>query len=56
VGVDAAFYAELIRQTRLLNYDGYEYSWGLEDNMVMLRSMETLGATRYKTYRIYEWH
>jgi len=22
----------------------------------MLRSMETLGATRYKTYRIYEWH
>jgi acyl transferase domain-containing protein len=33
-----------------------EYSWVLEDNTVMLRSMETLGATRYKTYRIYEWH
>jgi GNAT superfamily N-acetyltransferase len=55
-GVGAAFYAELIRQTRLLNYDDCEYSWVLEDNMVMLRSMETLGATRYKTYRIYEWH
>jgi hypothetical protein len=44
------------RQTRLLNYADCEYSWVFEDNTVMLRSMETLGATRYKTYRIYEWH
>jgi GNAT superfamily N-acetyltransferase len=55
-GVGAAFYAELIRQTRLLNYDDCEYSWVLEDNTLMLRSMEALGAIRYKTYRIYEWH
>lgn len=55
-GVGAAFYAELIRQTRLLNYEDCEYSWVLEDNTVMLHTMERLGATRYKTYRIYEWN
>jgi hypothetical protein len=30
-------------------------SWVLEDNVLMCRSIEALGGTRYKTYRIYEW-
>jgi len=31
-----------------------ELSWILEDNMPMRRIIETIGATPYKTYRIYE--
>ena len=33
-----------------------ELSWILEDNMPMRRMIEALGATPYKTYRIYEKH
>ncbi len=55
-GVAAGFYAELIRNARRLGYRGGEISWVLEDNVLMNRSLEVLGATRYKTYRIYEWN
>ena len=53
-GIAAAFYAELIRQARAQGYGDCEYSWVLEDNTLMRRSLEALGATTYKTYRIYE--
>ena len=33
-----------------------EMSWILEDNVLMNRSLEVMGAKRYKTYRIYEWN
>ncbi len=33
-----------------------EMSWILEDNVLMTRSLEVMGARHYKTYRIYEWH
>lgn len=55
-GVAAGFYAALIRSSRRLGYRGGELSWVLEDNVLMKRSLEVLGATRYKTYRIYEWN
>lgn len=56
-GVAAAFYATLVRNARKLGYSGdCEMSWILEDNLLMTRSLEVMGARHYKTYRIYEWH
>ena len=55
-GVAAAFYATLVRTARKLGYSGEcEMSWILEDNTLMTRSLEVMGAKHYKTYRIYEW-
>jgi len=53
-GVAAGFYATLIRQAQRLGYGDCEFSWVLEDNILMNRSIESLGARRYKTYRLYE--
>jgi GNAT superfamily N-acetyltransferase len=56
-GVAAAFYATLVRTARKLGYSGdCEMSWILEDNVLMTRSLEAMGARHYKTYRIYEWN
>ena len=55
-GLAAAFYAELVRAARRLGYGDCEMSWILEDNVLMNRSLEVMGARRYKTYRIYEWN
>jgi GNAT superfamily N-acetyltransferase len=55
-GVAAGFYAALIENARRLGYKDCELSWILEDNVLMNRSLDALGAKRYKTYRIYEWN
>jgi GNAT superfamily N-acetyltransferase len=55
-GLAAAFYATLTRNARKLGYRDCEMSWILEDNVLMNRSLEMMGAKRYKTYRIYEWN
>ncbi len=55
-GLAAAFYATLVRNARTLGYGDCEMSWILEDNVLMNRSIEVMGAKRYKTYRIYEWN
>jgi GNAT superfamily N-acetyltransferase len=55
-GVAPAFYCELIRQARKLGYhDPCEISWILENNLLMNRSAEQMGATKVKTYRLYDW-
>jgi GNAT superfamily N-acetyltransferase len=54
-GLTAAFYATLVQNARKLGYGPCEMSWILEDNVLMNRSLEVMGAKRYKTYRIYEW-
>ena len=54
-GVAAAFYAALVRNARKLGYDQEcEMSWILEDNVLMTRSLELMGARRSKTYRLYQ--
>jgi GNAT superfamily N-acetyltransferase len=55
-GVGAAFYATLVRNARKLGYGDCEMSWILEDNTLMNRALEVMGARRYKTYRIYDWN
>ncbi len=37
-----------------LGYERFELSWVLEDNMPMRRISESIGASIYKTYRLYE--
>ena len=54
-GVAAGFYAELVRNARKLGYNQEcEMSWILEDNVLMTRSLELMGAKRTKTYRLYQ--
>jgi GNAT superfamily N-acetyltransferase len=55
-GLAAGFYATLVRNARRLGYGDSEMSWILEDNVLMNRSLQAMGAKRYKTYRIYEWN
>lgn len=38
----------------VLHYTGAELGWTLEDNDLINRAIETVGARRYKTFRIYE--
>jgi GNAT superfamily N-acetyltransferase len=38
----------------VLHYTGAELSWTLEDNELISRTIEAVGAKRYKRYRIYE--
>ncbi len=54
-GVAAGFYAELVRNARKLGFDQEcEMSWILEDNILMNRSLELMGAKRSRTYRLYQ--
>jgi hypothetical protein len=55
-GLAAGFYATLVRSARKLGFGDCEMSWILEDNVLMNRSLEVMGAKKYKTYRIYDWN
>lgn len=54
-GLAAAMYLALTDAARRLNYGDCEFSWVLEDNVLMNRSLQALGARVHKVYRIYEW-
>jgi GNAT superfamily N-acetyltransferase len=53
-GITAALYTEIIRRGIQRGYQDCEMSWILDDNVMMIRSLESLGGQRYKTYRIYQ--
>lgn len=53
-GIDALLYTATLREARILGYTGGELGWTLEDNHLINRAIESMGARRYKTYRIYE--
>ena len=53
-GIDSIFYLETIKAGNKGGYRGAEISWVLEDNMPMRMTAEKLGATIYKTYRIFQ--
>jgi GNAT superfamily N-acetyltransferase len=38
----------------VLGYTGAELGWTFEDNDMVNRTIESVGAQRYKTYRVYE--
>ena len=54
LGVAAPLYTALIANAARLGYEGCEFSWQLEDNFLVNRSVEALGGRLYKRYRIYE--
>lgn len=41
------------RESQRLTFDRAELSWVLEDNTMIIRLIESIGAHRYKTYRLY---
>lgn len=53
-GLDAAFYYMSILKGAERGYREAELSWISEDNTAMIRIVEKIGATRYKTYRMYQ--
>src|SRR5437660_2101314 len=50
----AALYVEVARRGAARGYAGGELSWTLEDNVMINRGIERMGAQKYKTYRVYE--
>jgi GNAT superfamily N-acetyltransferase len=53
-GIDALMYYETTKAGIVNGYKFAEASWILENNDMMNRSMEMMGAKVYKTYRVYE--
>lgn len=53
-GIDVIFYIESIKSAIVKGYKWGELSWILDDNILMNRTIESLGARLYKKYRIYD--
>jgi hypothetical protein len=52
----AVLYVEVARRGAARGYRGGELGWTLEDNVMINRGIERMGARKYKTYRVYEKH
>src|SRR5438128_6735437 len=50
----AALYVEVAERGARRGYTGGELSWTLEDNTMINRGIERMGAKKYKTYRLYQ--
>jgi hypothetical protein len=50
----AVLYVEVARRGAARGYKGGELGWTLEDNAMINRGIERMGAKKYKTYRVYE--
>jgi GNAT superfamily N-acetyltransferase len=53
-GIDLLLYHDTFANGLRLGYNKCEMSWMLEDNYLINRAMERMGAKIYKIYRIYE--
>ena len=53
-GIDIVFYYKSFEEAIRQKLKWAEMSWILEDNIPMNRALERMGATVYKTYRLYE--
>lgn len=54
LGIDSMFYLDTWRNATALGYTRGEMSWILENNTLMNRALQMLGAKVYKIYRMYE--
>ncbi|MBN1153429.1 GNAT family N-acetyltransferase [candidate division KSB1 bacterium] len=54
-GIDAVFYYDTLTVGRSKGITDGEASWILENNVPMNKALERMGATIYKTYRMYEY-
>ena len=48
------FASEMFRRGRAFGATGAEASWVLEDNQLMTRPMEAMGARAYRRWRVYD--
>lgn len=53
-GVEALLFREGFKPIKKGNYQRVEFSWILEDNVAVQRTIETMDGRLYKKYRIYE--
>lgn len=53
-GLDALLYRHLMETCYAKGIPGGEFSWMLEDNIAIKKPMENLGASIYRTYRLYD--
>lgn len=53
-GFDALLYYELFKAAQKHGFVGGEFSWILEDNVKMIRIIESWGGKIIKTYRLYQ--
>lgn len=53
-GIDSVLYNDTLKNAQKLGFREGEVSWTLEDNVLINRAIELMGAKRYKTYRLYE--
>lgn len=54
MGIEACFYAAIIRRAAARGMQGGEASWILEHNELMNKGIESMNGKVYKRYRIYE--
>jgi len=54
-GIDAVFYVDTYNTAKKKGIERGEASWILENNVPMNKALQKMGATIYKTYRIYEY-
>ena len=58
IGVGLLFPLLIVEMQKLVHantpFKRVEFSWVLEDNHEINKTVERLGASRYKTYRIYQ--
>jgi len=52
-GIEACFYASIIKRAIAKKMRGAEASWMLENNVLMTRGIESMNGKLYKKYRIY---
>lgn len=53
LGVDAWLFGECFKASQKAKYQESELSWLLEDNDMVLKAGEKLGASHYKTWRVF---
>ena len=54
LGLDAIFFVDIYRAGQRNGYHSAELSWILEDNTLMVKAADNMGAKPYKRYRIYD--
>jgi GNAT superfamily N-acetyltransferase len=54
LGIDLLLYAEAWKQAPKYGVKAGEFAWILEENRLMVRALEEVGAQPYKRYRLYQ--
>lgn len=54
MGIESLLYARSLEEALAKGYQQCEFSWVLEDNVMMMRAADMLSGKAYKRYRIFE--